>query len=132
MKGRFSYPTVFDPTTGAFSGLDYGLIIDAGVAPAEMLAILRYTLDRPLAGNRVPFILCTHSFLYAFDRVRNAAGEVDNSDTPSLAVREARWAALAAFMKYAHARPEVRMVPVKDVVAYMQDYAIAAPAERAQ
>ncbi|WP_295391899.1 polysaccharide deacetylase family protein [uncultured Thiodictyon sp.] len=127
LTGRFSYPTVFDPTTGAFSGLDYGLLIDAGVTPAEMLAILKYTLDRHLAGNRAPFILCTHSFLYAFGRVPNAAGEIENSDTPTLAIRDARWAALAAFMRYAHAQPAVRMVPVRAVVSYMTHYAISRP-----
>lgn len=123
MKGRFHYPTVFDPNTGAFSGLDYSLLMDAKVSPAEMLAVLKYTLDQHLAGNRAPFILCTHSFLYAFDeRIPNRSGELNNPDTPTLAIREARWAALKAFLQYAHAQPAVQIVPVKDIIAYMNNH----------
>lgn len=131
-KGRFHYPTVFDPITGAFSGLDYSLLMDAKVAPAEMLAILKYTLDQHLAGNRAPFVLCTHAFLYAFDdQIPNDSGELNNPDTPTLAIRNARWAALEAFMRYAHGRPEVRMVSVGDIVAYMKRYAINRPVTEA-
>ena len=132
MKGRFHYPTVFDPITGAFSGLDYSLLVDAKVDPAEMLAILKYTLDQHLAGNHAPFVLCTHAFLYAFDdKIPNKSGELNNSDTPTLAIRNARWAALEAFIQYAHERPEVRMVSVGDIVAYMKRYAITHPAAEA-
>ena len=124
--------SVFDPITGAFSGLDYSLLMDAKVAPAEMLAILKYTLDQHLAGNRAPFVLCTHAFLYAFDdQIPNDSGELNNPDTPTLAIRNARWAALEAFMRYAHGRPEVRMVSVGDIVAYMKRYAINRPVTEA-
>ncbi len=124
-QGRFHYPTLFDPDTGAFSGLDYSLLMDAKVSPDEMLAILKYTLDQHLAGNHAPFVLCTHSFLYAFDDAASGkSGELHNPDTPTLAVRNARWAALAAFIRYAHQRPEVRMTSVADIVSYMERYAV--------
>jgi MYXO-CTERM domain-containing protein len=107
------YPTIYDAATGRIAGLDYSLLMDAQVTPPELLAILKYTLDLHLQGNRSPFVVLSHAFLYSFE----GADNVDN--TPTLQDQQARWAALTAFITYANSKPEVRMVPLKDVLAWM-------------
>ena len=108
------YPSVYEASTGKMAGLDYSLLMDAKVTPAEMAAILEYNLDQHLAGNRAPIVFIAHSHLYAFSDAD------DNPDTPSKAVRDARWKALTDFLTYAMSKPEVRIVPAKNVLAWVQ------------
>ena len=108
------YPSLYEASTGKITGLDYALLIDAGITGDEMRAILSYNLDLHLAGNRAPLIFVAHSHLYAF------SGADDNPDTPSNADRAARWNGLAAFITYALTKPDVRMVGTGDVLAWMQ------------
>jgi MYXO-CTERM domain-containing protein len=108
------YPSIWEPATGKLGGLDYTILADAKLSPDDMLAILKNTLDQHLAGNRSPFVFCAHTFMYSYSNPSS------NPDTPSAAVRDARWKALMAFINYALSKPEVRMRPVKDIVAWMQ------------
>jgi hypothetical protein len=115
VPAKMPYPSIWEPATGKLGGLDYTILVDAMITPDEMLAILKYTLDQHLKGNRSPFIFCAHTFMYSF------SSKDDNPDTPDQATRDARWKALSAFIEYAHSKAEVRMRPVKDVVAWMQN-----------
>ena len=108
------YPSLYEASTGKITGLDYALLIDAGITGDEMRAILSYNLDLHLAGNRAPLIFVAHAHLYAF------SGADDNPDTPSDADRAARWNGLAAFITYALTKPDVRIVGTGDVLAWMQ------------
>lgn len=113
-RAPLAYPTLFEATTGKIAGLDYSLLIDAALTPAEMAAVLKYNLDLHLSGNRSPLIFVAHGHLYTYSTPS------DNPDTPSLAVRDARWAAIRDFVEYALTRPEVRLVAGKDIQAWVQ------------
>ena len=113
-QGTLPYPTVYDAATGRVSGLDYSLLVDLMVAPGEMLAIYKHTLDLHLAGNRAPFIVLSHAFLYAYE------GEANAQNTATLDVQRERWEAFTAFVRYANSKPEVRLRPVNEIVEWMQ------------
>ncbi|HXI60599.1 MAG TPA: hypothetical protein VNO55_31275 [Polyangia bacterium] len=120
--GVLPYPSLYEPATGKLAGLDYTILIDAMLSPEEMLAVLKYTLDLHLQGNRSPLIFIAHSFLYDFTGSDEGKpdDQRDNYTTPSSAVRDARWKAIADFLAYAVSKPEVRVRPVRDIVAWMQ------------
>ena len=122
IPAKLPYPSLWEPATGKLSGLDWTVLVDAKLRPDEMTRVLQYTLDQHLAGNRSPFVICAHTFLYAY------AKPGSNPDTPSVAIRNARWKALTAFLSYALSKPEVRMRPVKDIVDWMQEPVPLAPA----
>jgi peptidoglycan/xylan/chitin deacetylase (PgdA/CDA1 family) len=111
--GALPYPSLYEPTTGKITGLDYTLLIDAKITRAEMGAILKYNLDLHLAGNRAPLVFVGHSHLYAFSSV------ADNPDTPTQEIRDQRWKGLQDFINYALAKPEVRLVAAKDVPSWI-------------
>jgi hypothetical protein len=113
-RAPLRYPSIYDTSTGKITGLDYTLLIDAGVSGDEMRAILKYNLDLHLSGNRSPLIFVAHSHLYAF------SSPDDNPDTPTDADRKARWKGLTQFITYALTKPEVRVVATRDVLAWMQ------------
>lgn len=113
-QGVFPYPTVYDAPTGRISGLDYSLLKDAKIAPTELLAVYKYNLDLHLSGNRAPLIVLSHSFLYAFE-------DGNENNTDSVATMRARWQAFSAFIRYANSKPQVRLRPVKDILAWMSD-----------
>jgi hypothetical protein len=114
------YPSLYEPGTGKIAGLDVSLLADAQVRPHEMLAILKYNLDLHRNGNRAPLVFVAHAFMYAF--TQSDAGrpkDPDNPNTPSAAERDARWKAITDFVTYALSKPEVRVRPVKDIIAWM-------------
>ncbi len=113
-RAPLSYPSRYDASSGKITGLDYTLLIDAGVTGDEMRAILEYNLDLHLSGNRSPLIFVAHAHLYAF------SSPADNPDTPTDADREARWKGLSEFIAYALTKPEVRVVATRDVLAWVQ------------
>jgi len=112
-RAPFPYPSIYEPSSGKITGLDYALLIDAGLSGDEMRAILEYNLDLHLSGNRSPLVFVAHSHLYAFSTPE------DNADTPSESEREARWEGLTAFIDYALAKPEVRIVAARDIIEWM-------------
>jgi hypothetical protein len=108
-----AYPDIYEMSSSKIAGLDYSLLNDAQIQPDEMRAILEYNLDLHLKGNRAPFIFIAHSFNYSNEGA-------SDSNTPSLGIRDARQQALLAFVKYALAKPEVRIVNVKDILAWVR------------
>jgi hypothetical protein len=116
------YPSLYERATGKLAGLDYTILIDAKCSPSEMLAILKYNLDLHLAGNRSPLVFIGHSFMYSYE-----AGNTEN--TPSIAVRDARWKALTDFVTYALSKPDVRIRAVKDVLAWVRAPTPLSPGE---
>jgi hypothetical protein len=116
-KYPMPYPSLYDKSTGRLAGLDYTLLIDAKVTAPEMEAILKYNLDLHLSGNRSPFIFIGHSFMYSYE------GSANSENTPSVAVRDARWKALTNFVTYALSKPEVRIRAVKDILGWVRSAA---------
>jgi hypothetical protein len=43
-----------------------------------------------------------------------------NDNTASLAIRDARWEALTRFLTYALTKPDVRIRPTTDILAWMR------------
>jgi MYXO-CTERM domain-containing protein len=113
-KGQLPYPTIYEASTGKVAGLDYSLLIDCALEPSEMTAILKYNLDQHIGGNRSPLMFIAHSHLYAY------SSPDDNPDTPSKAIRDARWKALTDFITYALTKPEVRIVPAAKMLSWVQ------------
>lgn len=116
-----SFPNLYEPATGKIAGLDVTLLVEAKLRPDEMLAILKYNLDLHLRGNRAPLIFVAHAFMYAFTGGDAASpANPDNPNTTSAAERDARWKAITDFLTYALTKPEVRLRPVKDIIAWLQ------------
>jgi len=113
-RAPLPYPSLYEPSTGKIAGLDYTLLIDAGLTGDEMAAVLEYNLDLHLLGNRAPFIFIGHSHLYTYSTAD------DNPDTPSAEIRDERWGGLKRFLAYALTKPEVRLVAARDVLDWMQ------------
>jgi peptidoglycan/xylan/chitin deacetylase (PgdA/CDA1 family) len=113
-RAPLPYPSLYEPSSGKIAGLDYTLLIDAGLTGDEMATVLEHNLDLHLAGNRAPLIFVAHAHLYAFSSAS------DNPDTPSLEVRDERMRALARFVDHALSKPEVRLVATREVLEYVR------------
>ena len=113
-RGKLPYPSFYEFATGKLAGLDYTLLMDAGLSGAEMSVVLKYNLDLHLSGNRSPIIFIAHSHLYTYSTSE------DNPDTPSAQERDARWKGLTDFINYALSKPEVRIVAASDVLQWVQ------------
>lgn len=96
-----NYQWKWDPDTAKITGLDWNCLEQAGLSGADFLAILKYTLDLRLAGNRAPLMICGHSALYP-------------------ASKPERRAALAAFFDYALGKPEVRVVTATQMIGWLR------------
>lgn len=99
-------------------GLDYNIVVKNeldrtanGLKANEYLAILKYTLDLRLQGNRAPFMFGTHSQFY-----RDQWAQTYTNMTGS----ELRQA-LEDFVDYALSKSEVRIVRGIDVIEWMQN-----------
>jgi hypothetical protein len=99
----------FDPADGKITGFDWNLWVEFGMTAPEVVATVRYTLDRRLAGNRAPLTLGTHSDLYS---------EQYGDDLPTTA--EERRRALAAILDDALARPDARVVTTRQLVDWLR------------
>jgi hypothetical protein len=100
----------FDPAAGKVTGMDWNLWCEFATTPAEFLAILKYTLDLRLSGNRCPLTIGLHSELYS-----------DKQDTKDLnATVEERRAALSEFFAYVLQLPQVRVVDHKELLDWLQ------------
>jgi hypothetical protein len=103
----------FDPANGEITGADWNLWNEFSVSPEEFLSILKCTLERHLSGNRAPMTLVLHSAIYT----------VKADEPPGSPVRvavEARRAALKAFLAYALAQPEVRLVSGRELLGWLR------------
>ncbi len=111
-RAPMPYPSFYEPPTGKITGLDYTLLIDAGLSGDEMRAILSYNLDLHLAGNHSPLIFVAHAQLYTSRK--------GDPDAKAEANGEMRWKGLTAFISYAMSKPEVRIVSARDALAWTQ------------
>lgn len=87
--------------TEKISGLDWNVLEAAKCDGPEFLAILKYTLDLRLEGNRAPFMVGGHTALYP-------------SSDPG------RRRAIEEFVDYALSKPEVRFVTPIQLVEWMR------------
>ena len=107
LQQRQSY---FEPDAGKITGMDWNLWCEFATTPAEFSAILKYTLDLRLNGNRCPLTIGLHSELYS-----------DKQDTQGLNATVAeRRAALSEFISYILQIPEVRLVSHKELLDWLQ------------
>jgi peptidoglycan/xylan/chitin deacetylase (PgdA/CDA1 family) len=108
------YPSIYEPASGKIAGLDYTLLIDAGMTGAEMSAVLKYNLDLHTAGNRSPLVFIAHSHLYVYSSPES------NPDSPTAAIRNERWHGLTDFLTYALSKPDTRIVATKDILDWVK------------
>jgi peptidoglycan/xylan/chitin deacetylase (PgdA/CDA1 family) len=83
------------------SGLDWNVLEAAKCDGPEFLAILKYSLDLRLAGNRAPFMVGGHTALYP-------------------AKMPDRRKAIEEFITYALSKPEVRFVTGKQLLEWLR------------
>lgn len=100
----------WDTASAKITGLDYNMFWSFKMTKEEALASLKYTLDLRLQGNRAPFMFGAHSDYYSSKKV----------DSPGATYLDRQWT-LEKFVEYAMSKPEVRIVPVKDVLSYMKN-----------
>lgn len=103
----------FDPANGEITGADWNLWNEFNVTPAEFLAVLKYTLDLHLSGNRSPMTVALHSAIYTVKAS-------EPPDSQARAAAEARRAALQDFLTYALAKPEVRLVNHRELLGWLR------------
>ena len=100
----------FDVESGKVTGLDYNLWVQFSTTKAEWLAIMKYTLDQRLAGNRAPMTIGTHTDIYS-SKYTAAQGS-----TP-----EERQQAVAEFIDYALSKSAVRVVSNKQILDWVRN-----------
>jgi hypothetical protein len=111
IKAKADY---FDEPTGKWTGLDYNMMQLAPMTRAEVVATLKYTLDLRLKGNRAPMMWGGHTDYYS---------SVNGSFNPAQISLADRRAAIEEFLEYALSLDDVRVVPVKDILAWVKDNA---------
>jgi hypothetical protein len=107
LKTRQAY---FELENGEITGVDWNLWNEYSTTPAEFIAILEYSLDCRLAGNRSPMTVGLHSELYTI--------KADGKTDPALI--RARRAAVEAFLAYALSKPEVRLISHRELLSWLQ------------
>lgn len=110
--------TTIDGLEDRMIGLDYNLVVRNeldrtanGLKANEYLAVLKYTLDKRLEGNRAPFMFGVHSQMYR-DQWCQTYTNITGAE-----MRQA----LEDFVDYALSKQEVRVVRGIDVIHWMQD-----------
>ena len=113
LKKRFDY---FNPADGKITGFDWNLWVEYSMTGEEVEAVLKYTLDQRLRGNRAPFTVGLHSDIYC-----NRYKENNDGDNQIAAHYKESQKAIENFIDYALSKKEVRIVAAKAVVAWMQE-----------
>ena len=96
-----SYGAGTGEPTDKITGLDWNVFEAAKCDGPEFLAILKYTLDLRLAGNRAPFMIGGHTELYPLNK-------------PD------RRKAVEDFVAYALSKPEVRFVTGPQLIGWLR------------
>jgi hypothetical protein len=119
IPGLWEMPVyAFNKITGdmasTVTGLDYNLWTKCQSDPSFVFTdVLKNSLDQRLAGNRSPLSLGAHSDIYSqFDESANTSWTSFNY--------MARRKALLDFINYALAKPEVRFVTLRQLIAWMR------------
>ena len=99
----------FDTTDGKILGMDYNLWIAYEMTADEFEATLIYSFDLRMDGNRAPMLFGGHTPEYA-----------DLYTAAPNATMEERQGAVEAFLDHALSHPEVRVVPMRDVIDWMR------------
>lgn len=107
-----SNPNFFEQATGKLVGMDITMFMDAKMTKEEALATMKHTLDLRLAGNRAPLVFIAHPHVYA------SRWDVHAPGIPSAVDRRG---VIEEFVRYALAKPEVRMRPLAEVAAWLKD-----------
>jgi peptidoglycan/xylan/chitin deacetylase (PgdA/CDA1 family) len=102
--------TWFDLASGKITGLDYNLWVQFKVTKAEFLAIMKYTLDQRLAGNRAPFTIGAHTDIYSSKYMA----------APN-ATAEERQQAIEELIDYALSKPAVRILSNKQILDWVRN-----------
>jgi peptidoglycan/xylan/chitin deacetylase (PgdA/CDA1 family) len=89
------------------TGFDYNLWNNAELNKEEVLGILKYNLDLRLKGNHAPLMFGAHTQYYT-----QAWADAHSPNANYLEMR----AAISEFIDYALSKPEVRIVPAKDII----------------
>jgi hypothetical protein len=112
--------TEFDTASGKITGMDYNMWIKGQmeIQPEEFLAILKYTLDQRLAGNRAPLCFCAHTPLY--DSLQ-FYGPLASDTLPAFTNVPAMRKAMEDFVVYALSKPQVRIVPFREIVHWCEN-----------
>lgn len=111
----------FDTASGKITGFDYNVFTArAGngmeLRPGEYLATLKYNLDQRLAGNRAPFCFGAHTQLY--DKAQYKP--IGDDTLPPGVTPDSLKAAVQAFIDYALSKPQVRIVPFREIVRWCE------------
>jgi peptidoglycan/xylan/chitin deacetylase (PgdA/CDA1 family) len=107
LKKRKDY---FDVATGKITGMDWNLWCEFSMTPAEFLAVVNYTLELRLQGNRCPLTVGLHSELYS-DRANTAEYR---------ATAPERRAALAQLVDDLTRHEDVRVVNSRELLRWLQ------------
>ncbi len=106
----------FDSSTGKMTGLDWNMVTapkdgGAGFTQKEYLETLKYSLDQRLKGNRAPMLIGAHSQFYTGHLLPGGL------NAPNITPQEMQQV-LTEFMAYALSKPEVRVVPYRDILTW--------------
>ncbi len=102
----------FSDETDRFTNFDFNFWSQFGLSGADVTAILKYTLDQRLAGNRAPLMIGAHDGWFHKTK--------DKSPGINAMYRE-RQIAYEEFFEYALTKPEVRIVTGHDIIAWCQN-----------
>lgn len=107
----------FDPVTGNLTGFDYNVFAPGDWAGAEMknneyLAVLKYSFDQHIKGNRTPFTMGMHPDFYmeSQDEYYGSAGNYKE-----------RRKVVENFIDYALSFEDVRFVTVKQLLQWLEN-----------
>lgn len=104
----------FNLDTGITVGSDYTMWNTYKLNKSEFLAILKYTLDLRLEGNRAPMTPCFHSNRYS-------SFEDTDSDSAPNATSEEMKQMVEEFLDYASSKPEVKIVNIKQILDWVKN-----------
>lgn len=99
----------FDTSVGKYTMFDVNFWNNAKLNDKDALAIMKYNLDLRLASNRAPLMIGAHSENYA---------SKTNASFPNVPAARDRQVVIEEFIKYALTKPEVRVVPGKDIIEW--------------
>lgn len=103
---------------GRALGVDWNFWFEYGLSHLEVAAILCHNLDLRLAGNRAPLVFVGHTDIYSelYDRHLDAATLSRSKASP-----HERFEAWRIFVDYAITKPQVRIAPLADILAWTKN-----------